>query len=377
MLQRIAIGVFLLLLLSPVAGWMAGSDPSLEENRRLQQLPEFSPEALLDPKFYSGVDAYFTDHFAYRGGLIQAKNWIDYHLFDTSPSPKVHIGTEGWLYYYRTLHDYRKADCGPRERQRMRSIARQLHELEKIVEGSGREFVFIVAPDKPTVYPEYFGEERSPFPCDKNHYDLLRDAFQEFPVKNFVRVDMVLREAKRDRQVYFKTDTHWNLDGSRIAAEAILKHLAPTAWPDYAPEVEMKTQRYAGDLSRMMALDIGEDTAVTQKIVYPSEVEEGVAGRFADHDRLRYIAQPLPGRRVLPRAVIYRDSFSTRMIPFLKGSFEQLDVIWSNNVVTRLGPAPVEDLRASRIVIVEVAEMYLPGFSVDLRAWQSALGTVP
>ena len=373
MLQRIAIGIFLLLLLSPVVGYMAGIDPSLEENRSLNKLPDFSPKALLDPKFYSGVDAYFTDHFVYRGGLIHAKNWIDYHLFNTSPSPKVHIGTEGWLYYYRTLHDYRKVDCDPRESRRMRWIARQIHELEKIVEGSGRDFVFIVAPDKPTVYPEYFGEERPPSSCNKNHYDLLLEAFEEYPVENFVRVDTLLSGAKSVQQVYYKTDTHWNLNGSRIAGESILKHLAPTEWPHYAPEVKMTTQPYSGDLSRMMALTLSEETAAPEKVNYPGEIEEAAMPRFANGDRLRFIAHPFPGRQLLPRAVIYRDSFSTRMIPFLKGSFEQLDVIWSNNVVTRLDPAPVEDLRASRIVIVEVAEMYLPGFSVDLKAWQAAL----
>jgi len=57
------------------------------------------------------------------------------------------------------------------------------------------------------------------------------------------------------------------------------------------------------------------------------------------------------------------------MLPYLKGSFKQLDVIWSNNVTTRLRPEPSEDLTNADIVMVEIAEMYLPGFSVDLKRW--------
>lgn len=374
MYKKIFIIIFFLLLISPLAGWVSGINVELDENRRLAGMTGFSLNGLFNQSFLSAYEKYFNDRFAYRRGLIKMKSWVDYNIFKTSPSPKVHLGTDGWLYYHRSTEDYFKvAGCMPDERKLMERTAKQIHLLERIVEASGRRFLFIVAPDKTTIYPEYFGAERPTLRCSKNHYDLLMYYIQKYPVKNFLRIDEDLLAAKGVRQVYYKTDTHWNLYGSFIASSSIIRHLTPLTWREYLPEVKMVEQDYRGDLSRMIALDISENTGIIENIKYNAELKEVNLGRYMNGDRFRFIASPHSGRYLLPKAIIYRDSFSTRLLPYLKGSFEQLDVVWSNNVMTRLTPVPMEDLNGAKIVIVEIAEMYLPGFDVDLKAWYEAL----
>lgn len=372
--RKIIIAIFILILISPFIGWIAGAKIELEENRNLANAPELTVQGVIKSNYFSDVEKFYNDHFAYRAMLVKMKSWIDFHVFRTSPSSRVHLGRDGWLYYYRANHDYFKIDdCNPDEVKRMRFIARQLHELERMVEVSGRKFVFVIAPDKSTVYPEYFGIRRQESGCNKSRYDLLLDAFNEYPVKNFIRLDNLLSQAKYDRQVYYKTDTHWNLYGSMIASSAILRHLTPVTWREYFPEVKMGEQSYSGDLSKMIALDLSESTGVIENIHYGAEVKEVNFGRYMNGNRFRFIASPHSGKHLLPKAIIYHDSYSTRLLPFLKGSFEQLDAVWSNNLMTRLTPEPVNNLRDANIVIVEVAEMYLPGFVVDLRAWNEGL----
>lgn len=368
--KKLITGIFIFILISPYIGWLIGVDIKLEEKRSLAEMPELSIEGIKDQKYFSSVEQYFNDHFSYRGMLIKLKNWIDYYVFHTSPSPKVHIGKDGWLYYFRTEHEYfRIDDCIPGERKRMLNLARELHYRERIVEASGRRFILIIVPDKTTIYPEYFGVERPDVRCYKNRYDLLLTYMKKYPVKNFVRLDNILVAAKKRQQVYYKTDTHWNYYGAMLASMAVLKHLAGKEWMAYFPRMEMRTKPYAGDLSKMIALDIKEQAGFIKKTIYNGEVKTINFGRYMNGGRYRFVTKAYNGKKLLPFAILFRDSFSTRMLPYLKGSFKRLDVIWSNNVTTHLRPEPSEDLTNADIVIVEIAEMYLPGFSVDLKKW--------
>jgi hypothetical protein len=372
--RRIMLVVFLMMLVSPLFGWLSGIRVDLEEKRNPAKMPRVSFGTLLDQSFFKDFEQFFNDHFAYRVLLIKLKNGIDYYTFNTSPSPEVHIGTNGWFYYRITLRDYLKVDdCRPGEKERMRQIARQIAHLERLIEDSGRRFVFVVAPDKSTIYPEHIGFARPASRCHKSRYDLFLDALGKFPVKNFVRLDRLLVSAKKEQQVYYKTDTHWNMYGSRLAGEAILRHIVPEGWEGYYPKVRMATKSYTGDLSNMMSLNLSEQTALIDKADYPSDIQETSLGQFLNGDRFRYVARPLSGKRLLPRTIVYRDSFVTGTIPYLKGSFEQLDLIWSNNITTDLRPDPVEDLQSSKIVIFEIVERLLPGLWIDLPAWKRAL----
>lgn len=366
--------LFYILLISPIFGWVLGLSTTLDEKRKLAALPQLSSHAFLDPAYYHGIELYFNDHFAFRTTLVKTKNWIDYHIFKTSPSPRVHIGTDGWLYYRVTLRDYLKYDdCNPLERTRMRRIARSLSLLEQLIERSGRQFVFVIAPDKPTVYPEYFGIERQAVLCDKNRYDLFLESLHEFPVKNFVRLDTLLLADKVNHQLYYKTDSHWTEQAGKIAGQAILNHLSPDAWSRHFPRVTFSQKLYKGDLSSMLSLDINETVDAIQTIQYPFPVDRRELGVYISGYRYQFTAVNATPGTYLPKAIWYRDSFSTAILPYLENSFESLDVIWPHDVQTFLTPDPVEELRGSHIVILEIVERYLPGLQIDLRAWKKAL----
>ena len=83
--KKLITGIFIFILISPYIGWLIGMDIKLEEKRSLAEMPELSIEGIKDQKYFSSVEQYFNDHFSYRGMLIKLKNWIDYHVFHTSP----------------------------------------------------------------------------------------------------------------------------------------------------------------------------------------------------------------------------------------------------------------------------------------------------
>lgn len=78
-------------------------------------------------------------------------------------------------------------------------------------------------PNKATIYPELVGFERPDQDCGKSPYGLLLEAFEEFPVKGFIRLDKLLIEAKNGDPLYNKAGSHWTLRAELIAIEAIVE----------------------------------------------------------------------------------------------------------------------------------------------------------
>jgi hypothetical protein len=370
-MQKNAVIIFFtILLISPLIGWLFGIDARLDENRPLSKLQNISWQRLGDPVFYFRAESYFNDHFVFRAGFIKAKNWIDYHIFHTSPSsPLAYIGTDGWWYFRGELPDYLKNECNAKEQ--MRELARQLQDLEKVVEASGRRFAFMIAPNKSTIYPEHVGFDRPESGCNKSRYDLLLESFEEYPVENFIRLDTILIDAKRERQLYYLTDTHWNIYGAMTMSEALLRHLDPTSWNDYFPKVEFTNIKLMTDMVQRIALDPIERSDYAQTIAHRSKVKmEALKTMDNSLTHMRFTATVPIGEHLLPPTIIYRDSFMNHPLDLLKGSFEQFDLYSTHNL---LHPETIEDLKHSRIVLLEIVERELGNLKIDPHGVESVL----
>jgi hypothetical protein len=356
---------------------MAGINVELDEKRQLRSLPKVNLGGLKDGSFFRSFDNYFNDHFAYRVTLIKTKNWIDYYVFRTSPSPKVHVGIHNWLYLQRTAADYFKVHgCMPEEVEHMYRLTKQIHDLEEMVVKSGRQFVFVIAPNKSTIYPEYFGVQPPHLgECARSRYDIFLEALRRYPINGFVRLDSILRAAKSEGPIYYRTDTHWNLIGGRIASETILRKVAGPKWHDYLPRVTLANSSRLGDLSRMMSIDILETAMDIKNVDYMAPIQEFVMEHYdPERDRLRYIPGAYSERPYLPRTIFYRDSFGNSLIPYIKGAFRQLDVIWfGRGVEIVLRPTQAEELKASQIVVFEIVERSFSKLQIDLPEWEAAL----
>ena len=57
-------------------------------------------------EFLGGLTDYVADHFGFRQELVTANAALQTRLLCTSPAEDVIYGTDGWLYYAKTLDDY-------------------------------------------------------------------------------------------------------------------------------------------------------------------------------------------------------------------------------------------------------------------------------
>ncbi|RLD96172.1 MAG: hypothetical protein DRJ13_13800, partial [Bacteroidetes bacterium] len=163
--------IFVFLLLAPFGLQVTGLNFPTNVDKLGIKPPRLSIQALLDNDYYRSFDQYYNDSFSLRGPMILAKNWLDYHLFSTTDSREVHIGTDGWLYDFKSIKDYRKGACN--HEAYAKQLVLELHALEKIIQASGRRFFFTIAPNKSTIYPEFVGFVPKSDRCDSSLYDLF------------------------------------------------------------------------------------------------------------------------------------------------------------------------------------------------------------
>ncbi len=309
----------------------------IEVDRIGLEPPKFQALALLDNRYYRAFDQYFNDNFTLRGPLTFTKNWLDYHVFHSTDSSKVHVGANGWLYDRKSIQVYRKEACY--QQAFAHKLALGFHAVEKIVEASGRRLIVTIAPDKSTIYPEFVGFVPKGDTCDSSLYDLFLENVNAHPLESFARCDRLLREwKKRGALLYEKTDAHWNSLGATVVSQAIVRKVYDQKWP-YISDFSSLDTGASGDLMvELMGLAAG--------------TEEVSFKHFEGSDR----SVPLS-------AVIYGDSSTLSLAPYMSKIFREVDVIKSDSIPSKQHG---EKLSSYDVIVFSVAESRLRTTNLQL-----------
>jgi hypothetical protein len=330
--------IFVFLLVLPAVAWLIGLDFVINADHKKLDPPRPYGLALFDNEYYLSFNQYFNHSFSLRSPLIFAKSYLDYHIFRTTDATSVHIGKNGWLYSRRSIDDYRKGACSGRAD--IGQMVLELQALEKIIEASGSRFLFIVAPNKSTVYPEHVGFVPNTAGCNRSRYDLLLESIAEYPLRSFVRLDEQLRQAKKgDALLYDKISTYWNGLGATAAAETIHQQI-----------FDRRSEKRPADYDSSGIISTGD--LYNQLMGFPPLAEEGSFQRFVNSD------QP-----DLPTGLLYGDAFVENLLPYVARMFKQLDVIPADRVPSKLHS---ENLRAYDFILLETAESDLATVHIDL-----------
>jgi hypothetical protein len=169
-------------------------------------------------------------------------------------------------------------------------------------------------------------------------------------------------EARTKERLYYLTDTHWNDRGAFIAYQRIIEAVrqqvpsTPPAWTreEFEPdEREVPGKDLAGMMGLKRVLQEVDLRLVPKRMRRAHVVDPPGGDPMAEVGRL---VTEIPDSS-LPRAVIFRDSFATRLAPFLSEHFSRAVYLWQNdfdaNVVLEEHPD---------VVIQEIVGRHLYGF---------------
>ncbi len=164
-------------------------------------------------------------------------------LPDDVPGDLVLIGDQNWLYFDETVTQ----TC-----LTVDPYIRLVAEIDKaatVVEASGRDFVYTIAPNKATVYPDYVPSYAGS--CAEANTDLLYSVL--LASSDPSQVDLVTPFQASSEQLYWKHDTHWDVNGALLGSELIAALAAPGSWNSL--DLMATPASRQGDLASILGVD--------------------------------------------------------------------------------------------------------------------------
>lgn len=362
---------FLAIVVTPGLGllWNGPSTENLFENRPRAQFSGLPGNREEWRAFPGKFESFFGDQFTFRDDMVRWNNYLRVVCLKEMPNGNnaaavaasnagapVIQGREGWLFFTgdKVLEDYRCTR--PFTEKELDHLQDVFEERQRWLAARGIEYLLYVAPNKHTIYSEYLPSHIKRV-GSRSRFDQLLERLRERTTITLVDVRPALREAKRDHQLYYSSDTHWNELGAYVGYSAIMPHVAQKlkiapALPLDAFHVDT-SGTYTGDLAAMLGLiGIVREPLVTLKFKQPpaSRVEQ-----------VAYSASYRPycmvdGDPQGPRAVIFHDSFMEYQKKFFQPHFSRAVFLW-----TREFPPDVIEQERPDIVIEEIVERALHG----------------
>jgi len=295
-------------------------------------------------------------------------------LVNGAVADEVHEGNDGWLFlvggtnqvlryfrdstYFTELNADRWADLLISRRDRLRA--------------RGVRYLHIAAPDKITVYPDYFGQVLPNF--DRHPVALLsrrlRDAASDDVLID--PLDAFLNSPDRDR-LYLKTDTHWSYRAGQIVLQLVTKRLGEPRHLDLSSR-SLTFYNHVWDLGSKVRPNVSEQnfavaTRSTVRRVHANSralaFERNVrAGEPVSHGSIYTVFRNSDPFAIDQVVAIFGDSFmdfqDSNTTTIFAENFKEVHFIWSASIdfqfVSKIG---------ANIVITELAERFMIALPAD------------
>ena len=333
--KQLLVILFVVVIALPLAANLAGfdgADPGAE-NRELARFPRVDGSWTSVAAFGPGLSAWFDDHFGFRSAFVRWYGESRLFGLGVSPSGAVVNGRDGWFFYGedKSVEDY--AEVEPMTPAAIANWREAVLRARDWLQVRSIAYVFTIAPDKHMVYPEEMPATIVRV-GDLSRTDQLLTALQDTGLAVDVRPALSLAKARE--RIYQQTDTHWNDRGAFAAYQQIITAVrarvpaTPPAWT--RGDFEPGERRIEGlDLAGMMGLTrVLREVDLTLTPTRPRRarvLEPAGAAPTAEEGRIvTEIDDPS-----LPRAVIVRDSFVSRLVPFLSEHFSRAVYLWQND----------------------------------------------
>lgn len=304
--------IFFILIFLPLTAlpYTAHFQYEPNEARKLTTLPNIHLLFSQPTAFKTYFDNYLSDRIFFRSLAIKLHNYLYVRFFKSSPSSKVLIGQNGWLYYAGddVFDDFTGKKIFSKDD--LAKIKTNLERKKEWCDKNQSFFLFIITPNKETIYPEYLPTNIIP----STHGTKL-DQVVNYLKNNHSKVEIldlreVLLKNKSKRLLFQRTDSHWNHYGAYLAYKEIINKLEqnfPYVYEDMGDTLKFKTQENSGDLARMLFLN---DYFVENIPVLDESTKQTPPAEYQIDS--------------LSTAIFFRDSFADLLIPFISKHFKQI-----------------------------------------------------
>lgn len=305
------------------AMWFAPKqEMSISERRKLQQMPAFTAQTILDGRFMTQFETYSQDQFPLRDSFRRLKAGVSYGVVRRLDNNGIYLaqGSAAKLEYPLNEASVRKA------------AEKFQHIYDRYLKDSSGKIVFSVVPDK-----SFYLADANGYPS--MDYEAMFSAFREIPWADYVDLTPAL-----SADSYYRTDTHWRQECLLDAAALLAQSLGVDIRADFTP---VKLERpfygvYYGQAALPMKPDelwVLESDSLYACTTY--NIENRKTAQVYDMEKLSsrdlydvFLSGPVsvltvenPAANTEKELIVFRDSFGSSMVPLLIPGYAKVTLV--------------------------------------------------
>lgn len=340
--NKLFVAVFLLLLMAPNLVLFLGFESKIADNENLK-FKEFPKIDIKKPKqSLSSFNSYYLGNFGFKKTAVNQYISFKKNILNEEPLPNYNItGKDGWYFLGNHYNNVFYNSFGITDYNQVKDISNYLNKINQYLTSKNIKFYVVFPPNKHHIYSEYL-----PFQLEKEEtlYSFLKSDLEENSTVSLIDLHSLLLKEKKENQLYYKTDSHWNDLGAFIAYQHIIDYIKKDMsiqklqLEDYNISTELKV---LGDNTQMV--NIKEKTEVINfENKTPSKIKT-----LSDDQRFLHFKNESKDYKLM----LYRDSFSNALIPFFNETFGDAIYIRDYNI----NKSNIENHKPD-IVILELVE---------------------
>lgn len=326
------------------------------ENRKLQEKSKLIKDGRLNLNFGKETEQWLNDHFHKRRQIIKIYEKINKKLIGRVENNSAFMGKDKWLFYKGDNSIINFQNINLYSEKELEKIEKNLKLRKEWLNNQGIKYYIFIVPDKNKIYGEYY-----PSYIQKiNQYgraQQLKDFLKSKEIEIVYPIAELL-EKKKEGLLYYKTDTHWNSYGAFIGYQELMKKIKK----DFSniTILDMKNcmlteKNYnGGDLAGMLNVDL----KLYQDIMYKEFIYDYTYKYLKNEGRNGVIVKSKKSLKVL----MFRDSFTSAMEPYISESFGDVEYIWDHNFNNYQNKIITEK---PDIVIHEIVERYIDVLKIN------------
>ncbi len=306
---------------------------SEEENRVLQEKPEFSLSNYMEGRYESKLETYVNDQFLLRNAFIKIKATAD-----------VTAGKLESNGVYRCKDNYLMEELTVPSDKLLENTLSSLKQFKR--QYKKLDAFFLLAPNAGNIL-----EEKLPNFTKLNDQDQSMDKFfKEIKRYGYTPIDVrdTFATHTDDTQIYYRTDHHWTTDGAYLAYKQAVKKMKLTDEVTYKPYVVKNDFR--GTLASKSGFVNGVNDAIKIYMPYKDKDYNNSVIYYADtktkttefyqldnldtkdaytvfggsNHPMYTIKTPTKSSK---RLLLVKDSYANSFIPFLAQSYREIVVV--------------------------------------------------
>lgn len=341
--------LFLIIILLPVIKIDSEKVDKIE-NRNLSLKSQLIKGKSLNMNYGKETENWLNDHFYKRREIINFYEKINTTIIGRIENEKALVGKENWIFYKgdNSIENFQNINLFTEAQ--LKNIEDNLKNREDWLKKQNIKYYTFIAPDKNKIYKEYFPNYINQINLFGKGYQ-LREYLKNKNINLIYPYEELIKE-KKANLVYWKTDTHWNEYGGYIGYKRLIDEIKK----DFQEvktvkenELNISFAPYGGDLLGMLNLNFDIYKNINYKTL---NIKNQNFSYIKNEGRNGVLTKSSKKYKVL----IFRDSFTSAMTPYISETFGEVEYIWRhdfNNFQNK-----IKEFKPD-IVIHEIVERYI------------------